>query len=89
MIGDAPRVDFGLRNPSTYNLNMSLFRSFNIVPGSERLKLVFRVDCQNVTNHVTFSGLSGAVDSSAFGTFSGATSNTGSRDFQLSGRLNF
>jgi hypothetical protein len=42
-----------------------------------------------VTNHVTFSGLSGAVDSSAFGTFTSATSNTGSRDFQLSGRLNF
>ena len=90
MIGDAPRAgEFGLRNPSTYNLNMSLFRSFNLVPGSERLKFVFRVDCQNVTNHVTFSGLSGAVDSSAFGTFTGATSNSGSRDFQLSGRLSF
>lgn len=89
MIGDAARAGgFGLRNPNTYNLNMSLFRSFNLVP-SERLKFVFRVDCQNVTNHVTFSGLSGAVDSSAFGTFTGATSNTGSRDFQLSGRLSF
>jgi hypothetical protein len=86
--GDAPRAnDFNLRNPSTYNLNMSLFRSFNL--GSERFKFVARVDCQNVTNHVTFSGLSGATDSSAFGTFTGATSNSGSRDFQLSGRFNF
>jgi hypothetical protein len=88
MIGDAPRTNvFNLRNPSTYNLNMSLFRSFNL--GSERLKFVARVDCQNVTNHVTFSGLSGAVDSSAFGKFTGATSNSGSRDFQISGRFNF
>ena len=88
MFGDAPRTnDFSLRNPNMYNLNMSLFRSFNL--GSERIKFVARVDCQNVTNHVTFSGLSGAVNSSAFGTFTGATSNTGSRDFQLSGRLNF
>jgi hypothetical protein len=86
--GDAPRTnDFRLRNPSTYNLNMSLFRSFNL--GSERLKFVARIDCQNVTNHVTFTGLSGAVDSSAFGTFTGATSNSGSRDFQVSGRFNF
>jgi len=88
MIGDAPRAgEFGLRNPDTYNLNMTLFRSFNLA--SDRLKFVFRVDCQNVTNHVTFTGLSGAVNSSAFGTFTGATNNGGSRDFQLSGRFNF
>ena len=90
MIGDAPRAgEFGVRNPDTYNLNMSILRSFNLMPHSDRMKFVFRVDCQNVTNHVTFTGLSGAVNSSAFGTFTGATSNGGSRDFQLSGRLTF
>lgn len=88
MIGDAPRTNaFNLRNPSTYNLNMSLFRSFDL--RSDRFKFIARVDCQNVTNHVTFSGLNGNVDSASFGTFSGATSNSGSRDFQLSGRLQF
>jgi hypothetical protein len=88
MFGDAPRTqDFGLRNPSVYNLNMSVRRSFNVTP--ERVKFIFAVDCQNVTNKVTFGGIGANVDSSAFGTVSTATSNTGSRDFQFSGRLNF
>jgi hypothetical protein len=88
MFGDAPRTaDFGLRNPSVYNLNASVRRTFNITP--ERVKFVFAVDCQNVTNKVTFGGIGANVDSASFGTVSTATSNTGSRDFQFSGRVNF
>jgi hypothetical protein len=87
-IGDAPRTGaFGLRNPGVYNLNMSVRRTFNIIP--ERVKFVFGVDCQNVTNKVTFSGIGASINSSSFGTVTAATSNTGSRDFQFSGRLNF
>ena len=89
MFGDAARSGiFGLRNPSVYNLNMSVRRSFNITP--ERVKFVLGVDCQNVTNKVTFSGIGTNVNTpSTFGTVSSATSNTGSRDFQFSGRVNF
>jgi hypothetical protein len=88
MFGDAQRTAaFGLRNPSVYNLNASIRRSFNLTP--ERVKFIFAVDCQNVTNKVTFGGINASVDSASFGTVSTATSNTGSRDFQFSGRLNF
>jgi hypothetical protein len=76
-----------LRNPGVPNLNMGVRRAFPL--GSERLQFVFAADCQNVANKVTFSGISTALDSSAFGTVSGATGNTGSRDFQFSGRFNF
>jgi hypothetical protein len=87
--GDAPRVmPFdGLRNPSVYNLNAGIRRSFNLTP--ERVKFIFGVDCQNVTNKVTFGGIGVNVDAANFGAPTTATSNTGSRDFQFSGRLNF
>jgi len=88
MFGDAPRsAVFGLRNPGVYNLNLSTQRTFNLTP--ERVRFVFRVDCQNVTNKVTFGGIGASVNSASFGTVSTATSNTGSRDFQFSGRINF
>jgi hypothetical protein len=88
MIGDAPRTGaFGLRAPGVYNLNMSVRRTFAITP--ERVKFIFGVDCQNVTNKVTFGGINTAINNSSFGTVTSATSNTGSRDFQFSGRLNF
>jgi hypothetical protein len=87
-IGDATRSGiFGLRNPGVYNLNMSIRRSFNITP--ERVKFIFGVDCQNVTNKVTFGGIGVGVNTASFGTVTSATSNTGSRDFQFSGRVSF
>jgi hypothetical protein len=88
MFGDAPRTaPFGIRNPSVYNLNMSVRRSFNLTP--ERVKFIFGVDCQNVTNKVTFGGIQTNINSATFGTVTTATSNTASRDFQFSGRITF
>jgi hypothetical protein len=88
MIGDAPRsAAYGLRNPSTYNINMGLRRTFDIT--KESVKFVFAADCTNATNHVTFSGINVGVDNNTFGTVSAATGSSGSRDFQFSGRLNF
>jgi hypothetical protein len=88
MFGDAARAGaYGLRNPTTYNLNMNVRRTFNLY--AERVKFTFAVDCQNVTNHVTFGGIGASVDSESFGTVSTATGNGGSRDFQFSGRLSF
>jgi hypothetical protein len=67
---------------------MGLRRAFNL-NRSDRIQFVIAADCQNVANKVTFSGINVGVDSATFGTVASATSNTGSRDFQFSGRLNF
>jgi hypothetical protein len=76
----------GLRNPSVYELDGSVRRTFDL---KGRLKFVFAADCQNIPNKVTFSSIGVAVNSSSFGAPTAATSNTGSRDFQFSGRINF
>jgi hypothetical protein len=88
MFGDAARVlpYDGLRNPSAYNLSGSVFRTFDL---TERFKFILRADCQNITNKVTFGGIQASMNNAAFGTVSSATGNTASRDFQLSGRINF
>jgi hypothetical protein len=90
-IGDAPRTGaFGLRSPSSFRLTSGLRRTFDIREG---LKFIFGVDCQNVTNAVTFGINAGnleipaGVNTATFGTLNYASSD--SRDFQLSGRLSF
>ena len=91
-IGDAPRVGaFGLRSPGVYRLTMAVRRTFDI---TERFKFVFGVDCQNVTNTVTFGNnaennqIPVAVDTAGtFGTVGFASAD--SRAFQFSGRLTF
>ena len=42
---------YGLRGPGMYRLTSALRRTFDI---TERAKFIFGVDCQNVTNTVTF-----------------------------------
>jgi hypothetical protein len=90
-IGNLTRIaPYGLRGPDTYRLSASLNRTFDL---SDRFKLVFRVDCQNVTNHTTFGnnaqnnqiGLN--VNASTFGTLNFASAD--SRAFQFSGRISF
>jgi hypothetical protein len=90
-IGNLTRVaPDGLRGPDTYRLTMALSRTFDL---SDRFKFVFRVDCQNVTNHTTFGNnaqnnqITLNVNSSTFGTLNFASAD--SRAFQLSGRINF
>ena len=91
MIGDAPRTGaFGLRSPSNFRLTSGLRRSFDI---TEHARFIFGVDCQNVTNAVTFGNNVGnleigtVVNTATFGTLGYASSD--SRDFQFSGRLSF
>jgi hypothetical protein len=91
MIGDAPRTGaFGLRSPGNFRLTSGIRRNFDI---TERLKFIFAVDCQNVTNTVTFGANVGnlsiptAVNTANFGTLNFASAD--SRDFQFSGRLSF
>jgi hypothetical protein len=91
MIGNAPRTGaFGLRAPDTFRLNSGVKRTFNIF---EKAQFVFAVDCQNVTNAVTFGINAGNlqvptnVNSSSFGAVNYASGD--SRDFQFSGRISF
>jgi hypothetical protein len=91
MIGDAPRIaPYGLRGPSVYRLTSALHRTFDI---TERAKFIFGVDCQNVTNTVTFGNnaennqIVANVNSSTFGTVGFASADA--RAFQFSGRLTF
>jgi hypothetical protein len=90
-IGDAPRIaPYGLRGPDIYRLTSAIHRTFDI---TERAKFVFGVDCQNVTNHVTFGNnaannqIGVNVDNSTFGTLNFASADA--RAFQFSGRLTF
>jgi len=90
-IGNLTRVaPYGLRGQSPYRLAMSVSRTFDI---TERFKFLFRVDCQNVTNHTTFGNnaqnnqIGVNVNNSNFGTLNFASSD--SRAFQFSGRIKF
>ncbi len=91
MIGDAPRIaPYGLRGPSVYRLTSAVMRTFDI---TERFKFIFRVDCQNVTNTVTFGNNAENnqaivnVNTATFGTLQFASAD--SRAFQFSGRITF
>ena len=90
-VGDVERVaPDGLRGPNVYRLTMAVSRNFDI---TDRLKFVFRVDCSNVTNHVTFGNnaqnnqIGVNVNTATFGTLGFASAD--SRAFQFSGRINF
>jgi hypothetical protein len=92
MIGNLTRIaPYGLRGPSMNRLASALRRTFDI---TERAKFVFGVDCQNVTNTVTFGSNASnntigvnANTPAAFGTLNFASADR--RAFQFSGRLTF
>ncbi len=91
MIGDLGRIaPYGLRGPGINRLTASLRRTFDF---TERAKFIFGVDCQNVTNTVTFgenasnNQIGVNVDSSTLGTVNFATADA--RAFQFSGRFQF
>ena len=54
-IGTAPRSDLNLWAPSHYNLDAAVQRAFNLNPHTERYQFIFRADCFDTTNKVTFS----------------------------------
>ncbi len=92
LIGNAARTaPFGLRQPSFWDDDISLRGSFNIPP--ERIRFIAEVDCLNVANHPTLTGLTsawgppGTAAGNAFGTLTGAQANQ--RDFQFAGHITF
>ena len=85
LIGNAPRTRaWNLNNPSTYNIDAALRRSFEL-PKSMSIEL--EADCLNVTNKVTFGSPNATWGGSSFGTISSASSNA--RDFQFAGHFKF
>ena len=84
MLGDVARTRaLNLWNPSAYNLDVSVRRTFELVEG---MKFIFEADVTDVTNKVTFGGISTNVNSSNFGA---PTTASGNRDWQFAGRINF
>jgi Carboxypeptidase regulatory-like domain/TonB-dependent Receptor Plug Domain len=91
MIGDAPRIaPYRLRGPSVYRWTSALRKTIDL---NERFKFVFGIDCQNVTNAVTFGNnasnnqIGVNVDTSTFGALNFASADA--RAFQFSGRITF
>jgi hypothetical protein len=90
-IGTLGRIaPYGLRGPGIYRLAASVRRTFDI---TERAKFIFGVDCQNVTNTVTFGNnasnntIGVNVNAATLGTLNSASGDA--RAFQFSGRFQF
>jgi hypothetical protein len=90
-VGTLGRIaPYGLRGPGVYRLAASVRRTFDI---TERAKFIFGVDCQNVTNTVTFGNnasnntIGVNVNTSTLGTLNSASADA--RAFQFSGRFQF
>ena len=58
-----------LRGPASWGADLSLSKNFSL---GEKLKLQFRTDMFNATNHVNYNGPNTNLNSSTFGEISGA-----------------
>jgi hypothetical protein len=91
MFGNAARTaPYGIMGPGTYQLDISLRRTFPIY---KRASLLFEGDMFNVTNHTFFavstSSLSFSSSTTPMGTISGQSSLEPSRDMQFAAKLQF
>jgi len=87
LIGNAPRTaPLGLRNPSSWDLDTRLSRTF---PIHENLTFQFEADCLNTWNNVVFGSPSASwtSTSASFGTIGGISNSP--RDWQFAGHINF
>jgi hypothetical protein len=85
-IGNLARTaPYGLRGPSTYDVDMSLKRTITV---HEKYKILLDISGYNMTNVVIFTAP--AVNTGSPGTFGKVASQANlSRDIQLAGRFNF
>lgn len=85
-IGNLARTrPYGLRGPSTYDIDLSLKRNITI---HEKYKIQFDISAYNLTNVTVFS--SPAVNTSSAGNFGKVSGQANlARDIQLAGRFNF
>ncbi len=83
--GSTPRtLAYGLRNPGSKNLDLSLRREFRL---RESLKLGLQADAFNLANWVMFSGPALSIASANFGRISGQANSP--RAVQFNARLEF
>ena len=84
-IGNLARTaPYWLRGPGSYDIDMSVKRTFRIW---ENFKLLFDASAFNLLNNTVFGISSTSIDSANFGQVSSQVNN--SRDIQLALRLNF
>lgn len=75
-----------LRGPGFFELDMSIFRTFSI---SESVKLQFRAEALNATNHANFANPASDVTGANFGFVTGTSGPNQSRQWRFGARLNF
>jgi hypothetical protein len=83
--GGAPRTITCVRQDLTNNLDLSLFKNFNIV--HEKIRAQIRAEAFNSLNHPIFSGPGVSYGSTSFGLVSGQSN--GARTIQLAAKILF
>ncbi len=82
--GNVGRTLPDVRNPSSHNIDFSLFKIFKPV---ERLTVEFRAEAFNLLNQVVFGGPGTAINSNSLGVISSQANS--SRDIQFAMKLLF
>jgi len=85
--GNAPRTITSVRQPGANNMDVSLFKTFNLSKRNEGIRLQFRAEAFNVFNHPQFQGPDTLVGDSLFGVISSTVNNP--RELQLALKLYF
>ena len=82
--GTAPRTLPDVREPGKRNVDLSLFKSFNI---TERIRAIFRAEAFNAFNTTQFGYANSQIGNTAVGTIS--STNVDPREVQLALKLQF
>lgn len=82
----AMAAPYGLHNPNSYDVDMSIRRAFSIYE-PWNLKFTFQADAFNVDNHTQFTGINTSASSANFGQVS--RQGNAPRDIQLAARFDF
>jgi hypothetical protein len=85
--GNAPRTITSVRQPGAENLDVSLFKTFNLSKRNEGIRLQFRAEAFNVLNHPQFQGPDTLVGDSLFGVITSTVNSP--RQLQLALKLYF
>jgi hypothetical protein len=85
--GNAPRTITSVRQPGAENMDISLFKNFNLSKRNEGIRLQFRAEAFNVFNHPQFQGPDTIVGDSNFGVITSTVNSP--RQLQLALKLYF
>ncbi len=79
--GNIPPIFTGIRNPGSWNSNLSILKNFPIFSADGSRYLQFRMEALNIFNHPGYGGYDANVSDGNFGLITG-TANT-ERHIQL------